>query len=79
MVGCVTGLLLLMRGSVYTQEAFSTISTVHIDVHYQRGVSEEDARKAADFLQEEYKYISDQLGLDLKKKLDVRIYDTVGK
>jgi len=61
------------------QETFSTISTVHINVEYQRGVSEAEAKKVADYLQNDYKFISNQLGLDLKKKLQVRIYDTIGK
>lgn len=61
------------------QETFSKISTVHIDVQYQRGVSQQEAQRVADFLQKEYSAISDQIGLDLKKKLVVRIYDTIGK
>jgi len=72
-------LFLIFGGTMRGQEAFSTISTVHIGVHYQRGVTEENAKKTADFLQTEYKFISDQVGVDLKKKLDVRIYETVGK
>ncbi len=71
--------LVALRGAVQAQEAFSTVSTVHMDVQYQRGISGEDAKKVADFLQDEYKFISDQLGLDLKKKLEVRIYDSIGK
>lgn len=61
------------------QETFGKISTVHMDVYYQKGVSQEDAQKTADFLQNEYKVISEQLGLDLKQKLEVRIYDSIGK
>lgn len=72
-------LMLVVRGISNAQEAFSSISTVHIDVQYQSGITEENARKVADYLQEEYKFISDQLGLDLKKKLEVRVYDTIGK
>lgn len=72
-------LSLVLRGTAPAQEAFSTISTVHIDLQYQRGVTEEDAKKTADFLQNEYKFISDQVGLDLKKSLEVRVYDTIGK
>lgn len=76
----VAAIFCFMRtGIVQAQELFSTISTVHIDVQYQRGVTEEDAQKTADFLQNEYKFISDEVGLDLKKKLEVRIYDTIGK
>jgi hypothetical protein len=70
---------LVLRGAALAQETFSTVSTVHIDVKYQPGVTEEDAKKVADFLQKEYQFISDQLGLDLKKKLETRVYDTVGK
>jgi hypothetical protein len=73
------GLLVASRGTVRAQEPFSTVSTVHIEVNYQRGISEEAAKRVADFLQKEYSFISDQLGLDLKKRLEVRIYDTVGK
>ena len=68
-----------LRGTVLAQETYAKVSTVHLDVEYQRGITEADAQKVADFLQNDYKFISDQLGLDLKKKLQVRIYDTMGK
>jgi len=61
------------------QEVFAKVSTVHIDVEYQKGITPEAAQKVADYLQGEYKFISEQLGLDLKKKLVVRIYDSIGK
>ena len=61
------------------QDVFSKISTVHIDVQYQRGITQEEAQRVADFLQKEYSVISDQVGIDMKKKLEVRIYDTIGK
>lgn len=70
---------LVLRGAALAQETYSTVSTVHIDVKYQRGITEEDAQKVADFMQKEYQFISEQLGLDLKKKLEIRVYDTVGK
>jgi hypothetical protein len=70
---------LVLRGAAIAQEAFSTVSTVHFEVKYQRGVTEDAAKKTADFLQKEYEFMSNQLGLDLKKKLEVRIYDTIGK
>ena len=66
-------------GSVYAQGAFSAITTVHMNVEYQPGVSEADARKVADYLQNDYNYISDKIGLDFKKRLEVKIYDSVGK
>jgi hypothetical protein len=33
----------------------------------------------ADYLQNDYGYLSEKLGLDFKKKLEVRIYDSEGK
>lgn len=69
----------IVRGMALGQETFSKISTVHVDVQYQRGISQEEAQRVADFLQKEYSVISDQVGIDLKKKLEVRIYDTIGK
>jgi hypothetical protein len=71
--------VLVMRGVAVAQETFSTVSTVHFDVQYQRGITEEAAKKVADFLQTEYAFISNQIGLDLKKKLEVRVYETQGK
>jgi len=78
-VASVACLAFLLSGQTRGQDVFSTVSTVHIDVSYQRGITEDAAKKVADFLQNEYQFVSNQLGLDLKKKLDVRIYDTVGK
>ena len=74
--GC---MFLIVQCTALGQETFSTVSTVHINVQYQRGISTEDAKKTADFLQNEYKSISEQVGIDLKQKLEVRIYDTIGK
>jgi len=64
---------------VHAQGSFSSVTTVHMNVEYQPGVSEADARKVAEYLQNDYNYLSDKLGLDFKKRLDVRIYDSVGK
>ena len=69
----------VLNGAALAQETFAKVSTVHVDVEYQRGVTEAAAHKVADYLQNDYKFISDQLGLDLRKKLQVRVYDTIGK
>jgi hypothetical protein len=71
--------LLLCQVSVHAQEIFSSVGTTNIDVRYLRGVSPEDAQKVLDFLQSEYQVISKELGLQLKKKLEVRIYDNVNR
>jgi hypothetical protein len=61
------------------QENFSTISTVYFDVKYQQANTEQDVRKLVDFLLKERKAIVDRLGFDEKKKLEVRVYESVGK
>lgn len=70
---------LVLATEAAAQPAFSTISTVHIEVHYQRGVPDSHAQRVADYLQADYSYLSDKLGIDLRKRVAVRIYDAVGK
>jgi len=77
-------LFVLLTAAVFTrfasaQSAYRSVKTVHFNVKYQRDVSEEDANKVSEYLQDDYKYLSEKLGLDLKKPLEVRIYDTPGK
>lgn len=71
-------LALSLAGTARGQE-FGTLSSSHFDVRFQRGVSQEDARKVMDFLQAEYTALARDLGLDMKGKLDVRVYESVGK
>ena len=78
------GIVLLLAGtlaprSLFGQDAFGTLSSAHFDVKYQRGVPQEDARKVMDYLQTEYKSLAADLGLEPKAKIDVRIYESVGK
>jgi hypothetical protein len=61
------------------QPGFTALSTVRLDVRYQRGVGETNARRVADYLQSDYEYLSSTLGLDLGSRLEVRIYDSQGK
>ncbi len=58
---------------------FSSIKTVNFDVMYQHGIPEQDAKRVADFLQTDYDSLRGTLGLDFKKRLDVRVYDAVSK
>jgi hypothetical protein len=76
---CVIGLLSFLHVMAFGQVPYGTLKTVHFNVQYQRGVTEEEARTAADYLQTDYGYLSEKLGMDLKKKLDVRIYESVQK
>lgn len=69
----------LSPAAVPAQDLFSTLSSTHFDVRYQRGVSLEEARKVMEYLQSQYKSLQADLGLEPKSKLDVRIYESVGK
>jgi hypothetical protein len=64
---------------LFAQDTFGTLSSTHFDVKYQRGVPQEDARKVMDYLQTEYKSLSADLGMEPKTRIDVRIYESVGK
>jgi hypothetical protein len=61
------------------QEAFGTLTSAHFDVNYQRGVPQEHARRVMDYCQTEYRSLSADLGIEPKAKIDVRIYESVGK
>ena len=61
------------------QGNYLALATVAFDVNYQPGVTKEDAGKVADYLQKDYSYLSEKLGLEFKRKVEVRIYDGVGK
>jgi len=63
----------------WAQPGFTSISTVRLNVKYQRGVGAEDAGKVAEYMQSDYEYLSSRLGLDLGSRLEVRIYDSPGK
>ncbi|HMK39181.1 MAG TPA: hypothetical protein VK569_07550 [Bacteroidota bacterium] len=78
------GIALLLAGSLAprilsAQDAFGTLTSAHFDVKYQRGVPQEDARKVMDFLQSEYKSLNADLGMEPKARIEVRIYESVGK
>lgn len=68
-----------IQPSLRAQEMFSTLRTKNLDVRHMQGVSPADAKKAADYLQSEYDSVMAQLGLIPGKKIDVRIYDSVGR
>src|SRR5512138_730963 len=69
----------LFSGSVRAQTAFSTVPSANFDVRYLRGIDESEAKKIVEFLDDEYKIIQSQIGLKPEKKVEVRIYDNVGR
>lgn len=72
-------LLLFVTSGSFGQPTPRSITAVHFKVEYERRVSEEDARATADYLERDYSYLSDHLGLDLRNQVLVRIYDSPGK
>lgn len=70
---------LLLAVQLQAQGEYFSLATVQFEVHYQPGVTKEDAGKVAEYLQKEYAYLSAKLHLELKTKMDVRVYDGVGK
>lgn len=76
------GFVLLLAATATTsraQDTFGTLTSPHFDVHYQQGVAPEDARKVHDFLQSELRNQVADLGIDYRSKMEVRIYESVGK
>jgi hypothetical protein len=67
------------RASCSRRTLFGTLSSAHFEVKYQRGVPLEDARKVMDYLQTEYRSLAADLGMEPKARIDVRIYESVGK
>jgi hypothetical protein len=75
----VWGLLLLPSGAATSQEGFRDIVSVNVEVHYEPGVTEMQARTVADYLERDYDYLRKSVGLDLGRRLEVRIYDSPGR
>jgi hypothetical protein len=71
--------VVLVAFPMRAQEGLGSLSSVQFDVRYMHGVTEADAQKALDFLIASYKEIHAQTGLEPKKKLELRIYDNVGR
>jgi hypothetical protein len=65
--------------NVSAQGTLPSLSTAHFEVKYAGGIPEEDVRKVVDYLEGDYTFLSERLGLTLRKKLEVRIFESVGK
>jgi hypothetical protein len=80
-VCCLLGAMLLSVGigKALAQDSFASINTVYFEIKYQSSVAEADVRKLADYLQEERKAITRKLGFDFNRKIEVRVYGSVGK
>ena len=71
-------LTLLLCGilPVSAQEGLLSFRSPNFEIKYQKGVSEEDARKVAEYVEKDYAYLSSLLRLNLKARVEVRLYDT---
>jgi hypothetical protein len=74
-------LLLALTSSITAvgQAKFSTLHDVHFDIRYIQGVTEDQAKGTLAFLQTDYDTLRSQLGLDIREKLEVRLYDSPGR
>jgi len=69
----------LLGAPAGAQEMFSSISSAHFDVKYQGATSEQDARSLLEFLERDYDAVTADLGLDSTRRLEVRLYASVGR
>jgi hypothetical protein len=72
-------LIALAAISVKAQDFSGTVASAQFDLKYPPGVAEPDARRVSEFLNKRLKVLHDQIGLDLKKKIEVRVYESVGR
>ena len=76
---CAAVAIVLVSSTLRAQEGLGSLTSTQFDIRYMRGVPEEDAQKTLDFLIACYTEVHSQTGMEPKKKLEVRIYDNVGR
>jgi hypothetical protein len=69
-------LTLILQISLEAQENPRRIQTVHVNLSYAEGLSGEDARHVADYLQSDYEYLSQKLGMIVAPPIEVVLYDS---
>jgi len=62
--------------SASAQEFSHSFRTTNFEVKHQPGISETDARKTSDYLEQDYSYIRKTVGIDLEARPEVRIYES---
>lgn len=72
-------LVLFSTGSTMAQARFFTARSLHFDAKYIQGVPEGEAQRIVGFMESEYDTLKASLGLELKNKLEVRLYDSPGR
>ena len=72
--------VLLMTGMVMvphltrSQDVFRDFQTAHFLLHIESGISTEQARFVADYLEQELGYLRGKLGMEPERRMDVRLY-----
>lgn len=64
---------------VRAQEGSGMLTSDRFELRYMPGVPEEDARKVLDYLTASYEEVHSQVGLEPKQRVEIRIYDGVGR
>lgn len=78
LIAIIVFVIQMMGLSVHAQPGYSSLKSVHFEARYQKGVTEEEAKKTLDYLESEHEYFVKTLRLELKKPLEVRLYGAVG-
>jgi hypothetical protein len=78
LLGRIVVSLVLAASTAAAQQSFSRIDSAHFSVRYQSRIPEGEARELITFLETERNDILRQLRLEDKRKLEVRIYNSVG-
>jgi len=64
---------------VQAQENMFSLNTVHFAVRHQEGVTADDARRVADYLESDYEYLSRKLSIVLQQPVVVMLHGSKGK
>ena len=73
------GCALISCAAALAQESEPTISTAYVSINCDRGVSDADGKKVADFLDQQDTTLRRLLGVQDTAKIAVRVYDSIGK
>jgi hypothetical protein len=63
----------------YCQESTPAFTSAHVDVMFDRGVSEAEASKVGEFLEKQFVMLREQLGCEPTAKIEARVYESVGR
>ena len=78
-VACVMVGLVMFPPTATAQGPYATITSAGFDIKYQRGVREEQVRGLLEFMVNDRKLITTELGFGDDRRIEVRVYESVGK